>query len=129
MDTPKFAFLVASGFLSLTITVMATSAFAGPRDVVIKGTRIDPALQRTVSYRDLNLAKRTDQKSLSYRIYDTASGLCLDLNGADFDGSCTRNAVHSTDDQVAQAIDRAQRQMAGLAVGPAVAISMVIGVR
>ncbi len=114
--------------MSLTLTAGATNAFAGPRDVVVQGTRIDPELQRTVSYRDLNLAELFGQKTLKGRIYRTASSLCFDLNGP-YSGDCARGAVRSTDDQVAQAIDRAKRQMAGLPVGPAIAISMVIGVQ
>ncbi len=127
MDYRKLACVVAAGFLGATLTAGATNAFAGPRDVVVQGTRIDPELQRAVSYRDLNLAEQPGQKILKSRIYRTASGLCFDLNGSYSHASCTRGAVRSTDGQVAQAIDRAQRQMAGLSVGPAIAISMVIG--
>ncbi len=129
MDNRKLACMVAAGFLGVTLTAGATNAFAGPRDVLVQGARIDPELQRTVSYRDLNLAERFGQKTLKHRIWRTAGGLCFDLNGSAFEGTCTMDAVHSTDDQVAQAIDRAKRQMAGLAVGPAIAISMVIGVQ
>jgi hypothetical protein len=78
----------------------------------------------------LNEPGRADRaETLGHRIYSTASDLCLDINGVDFDWACMRDAVHSTDDQVAQAIDRAKRQLAGLAVGPAVSISMAIGVQ
>ena len=129
MDNRKLACMVAAGFLGVTLTAGATHAFAGPRDIVVQGGRIDPKLQRTVSYRDLNLAERPGQKTLKHRIYRTASGLCFDLNGSYSHEQCTRGAVQSTNDQVAQVIDRAQRQMAGLAVGPAIAISMVIGVQ
>ena len=41
----------------------------------------------------------------------------------------TAGAIRSTANQVAQAIDRAKRQLAGLSVGPPVAIEMVIGVQ
>lgn len=128
MDSRKLACMVAAGFLGTTLTAGASDAFAGPRDVLVQGTRIDPRLQRTVSYRDLNLAERFGQKVLKGRIYRTANSLCSDLNPS-YDGGCTLNAVRSTDDQVEQAIDRAKRQMAGLSFGPAIAISMVIGVR
>lgn len=128
MDNRILACMATAGFLCVTLTAGATNAFAGPRDVLVQGTRIDAELQRTVSYRDLNLAERVGQKTLKGRIYRTASNLCSDLNPS-FDGGCTGNAVRSTDDQVEQAIYRAKRQMAGLSVGPAIAISMVIGVR
>ena len=129
MDNRKLACLVAVGFLGVTLSAGATNAFAGPRDVFVQGTRIDPALQRKVSYGDLNLAERPGQKTLKHRIHRTASGLCVDLVVSYYHEACTRGAMRSTDHQVAQAIDRAQRQMAGLAVGPPIAISMVIGVQ
>jgi len=129
MDKRKLACTVAAGFLGLTLTAGATHALGAPRDVVVQGARIDPELQRTVSYRDLNLAERGGQKTLKHRIYRTARELCFDLNGSIFVGACTDDAVHSTDDQVALAIDRAKNQMAGLAVGPEIAISIVLGVQ
>jgi UrcA family protein len=82
-----------------------------------------------VSYADLNLAFRSGQRVLASRIYRTASSLCWDLNGPYSGESCAYDAVRSTDKQVAQAIERAKRQMAGLPVGPAIAISMVVGGR
>ncbi len=129
MDNRKFACMAAAAFLGVTLTAGATNALAGPRDIVVKGERIDPELQRKVFYHDLNLAERPGQKSLKSRIYRTASGLCFDLNGSYDHETCTRGAVRSTDGQVAQAIDRAKRQMAGLSVGPPIAIAMVIGVQ
>jgi UrcA family protein len=108
----------------------ATQAASAPRpDVVVKGHSIDPELQRTVYYGDLNLASRPAQKTLKSRISGTASDLCWDLNGNYDAAECTYGAIRSTDDQVAAAIARAERQMAGLPVGPAVAISMVLGGR
>ncbi len=126
MDNRKFACMAAAAFLGVSLTAGATNAFAGPREVVVEGTRIDPKLQRTVSYRDLNLAERPGQKILKARIYRTADSLCFDLNGP-YSQDCAWSAVRSTDAQVAQAIDRAKRQLAGLSVGPPVAIAMVLG--
>ena len=128
MDNRKLACMAAAGLLGVVLTAGATNAIAGPRDVVVEGKRIDPDLQRKVFYHDLNLAERLGQKTLKGRIHRTASILCFDLN-EQYSMDCTRGAVRSTDDQVAQAIDRAQRQMAGLSVGPPIAIAMVIGVQ
>jgi UrcA family protein len=126
--------LTLSGAIAITaggFALTATTAVGQPpkATVVVEGQRIDPELQRIVSYRDLNLAFRSDQKTLNTRIHWTARDLCLDLNGYDKLSRCTTDAVHSTDDQVAAAIDRADRKMAGLPIGPAVAISMVIGTK
>ena len=124
MDSRKFACMLAAGLISVTLVGTATNAAAKPRDVVVVGT--DPELQRKVSYADLNLAFKPARKVLASRISDTAWDLCLDLNGPFDMDTCTIRAIHSTNDQVATAIDRAQRKMAGLPVGPAVAISMAI---
>jgi UrcA family protein len=129
MDSRKLACMMAAGFVGVGLISAASSSSAKPREVVVEGQRIDPALQRRVSYADLNLATRPDQRTLDRRIYRTADDLCFDLNGTYATRQCTSDAVHSTDDQVAAAIDRAKRQMAGLPVGPAVAISIVIGAR
>ena len=129
MDSRKFACVVAAGFVGVGLVSAASSSTAKPREVVVEGQRIDPELQRRVSYADLNLATRPGQKTLDRRIFRTAEDLCFDINGIYADWHCTRDAVDSTDHQFAAAIDRAQRQMAGLPVGPAVAISIVIGAR
>ena len=120
--------MAAAAFLGVTLVAGATNAIAAPRDIVVKGERVDPELQRKVFYNDLNLAERTGQKMLKARIYTTANDLCYDLNGP-FAEPCATDAVRSTHGQVAEAIYRAKRQMAGLSVGPPVAIAMVIGVQ
>lgn len=126
MDTRKVACLFAASLLGLGITAAATGAEAKPRsDVTV--TAVDPTLQRRVSYADLNLALKPDQRVLRRRISYTASDLCYDLNG-EHDSVCRSFAIDSTRGQVKRAIARAERLMAGLAVGPPIAISMVIGV-
>lgn len=129
MDSRKVACFVAAGFIGIGLVGAATQAGAvAPPDVTVQG-RIDPTTQRTVYFGDLNLAFRPAQKVLNSRIRNTASNLCWDLNGFDEKDICTRNAVESTGNQVAAAIGRAERQLAGLPVGPTIAISMVIGAR
>ena len=132
MDTRKAACFVAAGFIGAGLTAAATAADAKPqRTVVVEGKRFDPVTQRIVSYRDLNLAFVPQQKVLLRRIRTTARSLCYDLDFSGFseNSACTRNAVHSTDNQVAAAIDQAKQRIAGRDVGPAIAISMVVGAR
>ncbi|NJC04932.1 UrcA family protein [Sphingomonas kaistensis] len=130
MESRRFACLAATVVMGLSVVGIAGASAAPPLgDVVIEGGRIDPALQRTVRYSDLNLAFAPGQRTLKTRIMRTASGLCWDLNGSYGVDRCTSDAVDSTKGQVAEAITRAKRQMAGLPVGPAIAISMVIGAR
>ena len=128
MDTRKIACLLAASFLGVGITAAATGAEAKPRSSDVTVTATDPALQRRVSYADLNLAVKAHQGVLRSRISSTATDLCFDLNGP-FAGPCRSFAIDSTRGQVERAIARAERQMAGLSVGPPIAISMVIGVR
>ena len=116
------------GSLGSASSVQQRKLAVAPPDVTVQG-RIDPTTQRTVYFGDLNLAFRPAQKVLDSRIQKSASNLCWDLNGINEIYICTRDAVDSTDDQVAAAIGRAERQMAGLPVGPTIAISMVIGAR
>lgn len=128
MEKRNVACLTAAALLGAALTAGATQALAAPPlgDVVIKADRFDPELQRRVSYADLNLATKQGRHILDGRIFRTASNLCWELNGFDTD-KCTDEAIESTDDQVALAVQRAKRRLAGLPVGPAVAITMVIG--
>lgn len=130
MNSRKTACLFTAIAMGVSLIGIAGASAAPPlQNVVVEAERIDPSLQRRVSYRDLNLAFAPDQRILKKRILHTASGLCWDLNGRYGVDECTDLAVRSTDDQVAEAIVRAKRQMAGLPVGPAIAITMVIGAR
>lgn len=130
MNSRKIACMTAAVFSGACLTANATDAFAIPPGiVVIEGKRIDPSLQRRVSYADLNIAMKPDQRVLQRRISRTAGDLCFNLNGYDYQPQCWKDAIHSTDEQFAAAVHRAERRMAGLAVGPAVTISMVIGAR
>lgn len=132
MDVRKLACIAAAGFIGTMVVSASTSspAYSKPnvnREVVVTGERIDPALQRRVSYKDLNLAFPAAQKTLKGRIIHTASNLCFEINnGIDEFGDCTNYAVRGTRPQVAAAIERAKLRMAGKTVGPDLAISMVI---
>lgn len=132
MDTRRLACIAAAGFIGTMLVTATTSTPAsakpnGQREVVVTAERVDPALQRRVSYKDLNLAFPAAQRTLRGRISSTASGLCFEINdGHDEFGECKSYAIKSTRPQVAAAIERAKLRMAGKAVGPDRAISMVI---
>lgn len=128
MDNRKIACMFAAGFLGLGLTAAATDARAAPRSGDVTVTATDPALQRRVSYADLNLALKPAQHVLQRRISYTARDLCNEVNGFD-DGDCRSFAINSTRGQVRSAIARAELQMAGIAVGPPIAIAMVVAVR
>ncbi len=132
MDVRILACVAAAGFITAVMVSAATSlpAYAKPipnSPVVVTGERIDPSLQREVSYRDLNLVLPAAQMILRGRISRTAASLCLDINdGYDPGNECRNFAVRGTKPQVAAAIERAKLRMAGRAVGPDIAISMAI---
>lgn len=129
MDKRKLSCVAAAGFIGIMLVAATTSTpvFAGQRDVVVTAERIDPALQRRVAYRDLNLAFPAAQKTLKGRISRTASSLCFEINdGNDEFGECKSYAIRGTRPQVAAAIERAKMRMAGKEVAPDIAISMVI---
>ena len=127
MNTRNIACMMAAIFLGAGLTASATHAFAAsPGTVVVTVNRIDPVLQRRVSFADLNLAVSPDRAILKGRISRTAGELCFDLNGYDFESKCRTQAVHSTDGQFAAAVARAERKTAGLPSVPAESISMVI---
>ena len=130
MNTRNIACMTAAVFVGGGLTVSATHAFAAsPTSIVVAAKPIDPALQRRIAFADLNLAVRPDQTVLKRRIWRTAGELCLDLNGYLNDSQCRRFAFNSTRGQFAAAVARAKRKVAGLPIGPAVNISMVITAR
>lgn len=131
MNSRNIATLLAAGFIGLSLTAAAAYAQPPIRELVVEGKRFDPETQRIVRYGDLNLALRPDQRLLMRRISATARNLCSDLGAVGFHESwtCANQAVDSTDDQVAAAISRAKDKLAGRPVGPAIAISMVVGSR
>ena len=130
MNTRNIACIAAAIFIGGSLTAGASNAFAAsPSEVLVQTKRFDPLLQRRVSYADLDLAVRPDRTILRQRITRTARELCIDLNADGDISECRTSAVDSTRGQFAVAVARAERMMAGLPVGPAVSISMVISAR
>lgn len=126
MANRNVACLIAAGLLGTGLTAAATGLKAQATQVTVLAT--DPALQRRVSYADLNLAVKPDQRVLRHRIFKTAGELCIAINDQ-LDDDCRNFAVRGTRAQVKRAIIRAEQKLAGVAVGAPIAISMVIGIR
>ena len=127
MDSRNIACGVAAVFIGAALAASSTHALADQREPVVVSAPKAPELQRRVSYADLNLAAAPAQRVLRHRIFQTSGDLCFDLNGDFQFDTCRDGAIRSTDGQVAAAIDRARRQMAGLPVGPAVTIAVAVG--
>ena len=128
MDMRRVACMTAAGFFSVLLVTTAASPAFGQSRVLVEAQRVDPSLQRKVSYRDLNLARSGDQLKLHGRISRTARSICADVNGFE-EKVCPAYAIRSTRGQVAEAIERAKLRMAGKAAGPDVAITMAISGR
>jgi UrcA family protein len=129
MNNRHFSCVATAGFLGIfQIALTPNPAFSNPRpgDVVVTGARLKPVTMRHVSYDDLNLAQRTDQKQLRGRIHYAADDLCGPALGYEIRDHqqrlCVERAETGTHLQVYRAIKRAKLQLAGQAVGPAVAI-------
>jgi UrcA family protein len=117
--------MVAASFIGVALTTSSTHAFAQPPvRVIVEGQRVHA---ERISYADLNLARSGDQAALHSRIYTAATHVCRDFNGAADLQICRRGAINNADDQFEAAVARAEQQMAGLPVGPAIAISVVAG--
>lgn len=130
MTARGMACMIAAGFVGVLLTTAATDAVAKgrvQRTVVVEGPApVDPALQRKVAYGDLNLAFRPQRQIFRARISRAAIDVCGAINEMQDDADkCYDFAVHSTDNQVLQAIGRAKQRMAGAAVGPDTLITMV----
>jgi UrcA family protein len=132
MFTRKVATMAAAGFIGALLVAAAVqpAEAKGRGNVTITAQPFDPATQRRVDYADLNIAERAGQKALRVRIFRAASDLCGPTLGYDdidaLQQTCVSGALGSTRGQVRAAIQRAKMQLAGLPVGPAVAISMSI---
>ena len=135
MFTRKVATMAAAGFIGTLLVTAAVQAAEAKRrnNVTVTAERFDPVTQRRVSYADLNIAERPGQKELRGRIHNAANDICGPALGYDLGDSlqriCVNKAVGSTRGQVRIAIQRAKMQLAGLPVGPAVAISMSLSGR
>src|SRR5690349_16186251 len=113
MNSRSIASLCAAGFVAVALVASASGAkaYRPNGDLAVKASPHRLDTERRVSFADLNLAYRPGQRVLQGRIWRTANDLCDDLNGPYGTQECVTFALDSTHDQVAAAIERAQRQM------------------
>lgn len=127
MNIRKVACAAAAGF----ITVMAFGAATQPaharshREVVV--TAADPALVRRVSYSDLNLRMRPDQRQLDHRVDAAADDICTSVNETwNSQHDCFNFATQGAKPQIRRAIERAELIAEGKPGGSPVVISLSI---
>ena len=131
---------VLSGVTASLLISSAAFAAAQEKPVVVKAepkARMHSEDTRTeyVSYADLDLAQRKDEKRLNFRIASAVKRVCLfehGRNGLQDNGyyNCADDAWGQARPQVAQAIDRArQLAMTGKTSIAATAISINISAR
>jgi UrcA family protein len=133
MDVRKIACWGAAGFIGVLLVTATASAYEGPRnapqDLVVQGHRLQPN-ERAVSYADLNLAYRPQQRVLHGRIVRAADQICWALNSSlGSVDECSRDAVDNTRPQVNAAIQRAKLRMAGMPIPPDVAVIAFSAIR
>ncbi|MFL6733339.1 MAG: UrcA family protein [Sphingomicrobium sp.] len=136
MDARKTACLAASACVGiLLVSVAAGPALGVPTsspEIVVKPSA-DYA-RKWVSYSDLSLVNRADQRTLRTRISAAADEVCGPALGySRFHDEpqqyCVFDAVDAARPQLAKAIERAKLQATGIAVGPPVAITIIAGGR
>ena len=95
------------------------------REVVV--TAADPTLVRRVSYADLNLRVRPDQRQLRLRVDAAANDICNSVNDTpDSQRGCFDFATMGARPQIRRAIERAELIAEGKPVGPPIAIALTI---
>lgn len=105
--------LRASVVLALAAGLSAPGATKRP--IVVTGPSTE-TITRDVSYRDLNLASRADQRRFTLRVAETVNEVCdsLSPNGrVHIQTVCRAEAWRSVRPQIAQVVRRARTQLAG----------------
>lgn len=114
---------------SLLISSAALAADQG-KPVVVKGEPLENTRSEHVSYADLDLSQRKDEKKLNFRVAGAVKRVCLfenSRNGLQDNGyySCADDAWGQARPQIARAVDRArQLAMTGKTSIAATAISI-----
>lgn len=127
MDIRKAACTVAAGFLAVMVVGAAIQPADARRHRDLVVTANDPALVRRVSYVDLNLRMRPDQRQLYHRVDAAADEICTSVNFTrDAQTDCFSFATLEARPQIRRAIERAELIAEGRPVGPPIAISLTI---
>jgi UrcA family protein len=99
---------------------------ANDRPIVVRGAADDP-LTRQISYRDLNLASLSGERSLKRRVGRAVSDLCFENAVMQRDWECRGDLWRSARPQVARAVARAQEMaLTGHSSIQAVAITVAL---
>ena len=129
----RFARVSAAVLSGVTASLLISSAaFAAGQDkpVVVKAEPLENTRTEHVSYADLDLSQRKDEKKLNLRVAGAVKRVCLfenARNGLQDNGyySCADDALGQARPQIAQAVERAkQLAMTGTTSIAATAISI-----
>lgn len=104
---------VLSGVTASLLAAFPASAGQDKPVVVLAEPQENMRTER-VSYADLDLAQRADQRTLNYRVANAVKRVCLfedSRAGLQLGGyySCANGALEGAEPQIAQAIDRAEQ--------------------
>lgn len=120
---------VLSGVTASLLVAFPASA-GQEKPVVVFAEPPENVRTERVSYADLDLAQRSDQRTLNYRVASAVKRVCLfedGRSGLQLRGyySCANGALEDAAPQIAQAIDRAEQiAMTGKSSVAAVAITI-----
>lgn len=111
----RFNRIAAAVLSGVTASLLvASAAWAGQeKPVVVLAEPQENLRTERVSYADLDLAQRSDQRTLNYRVASAVKRVCLfedSRAGLQLGGyySCANGAMDGAEPQIAQAIDRAK---------------------
>ena len=107
--------IVMRASILLTLAAGLAAPGATKRPIVVTGPSTD-VITRDVSYRDLNLASRRDERRFTIRVSETVNEVCDSLSPTGrvhIQTVCRTEAWRGVRPQIAQAVRRARQQMAG----------------
>jgi UrcA family protein len=129
------SFAVLSG-VAASLTIVSPAVAAGQdRPVVVYAEPQEGLRTERVTYADLNLAERRDEKLLRLRVAGAVKRVCLFENGrSGLQDSgytrCSDEAWDGANPQIAQAVTRAREiALTGHSVLPAIAIAIRVAAR
>lgn len=122
--------IVMRALILLTLAAGLTAPGATKRPIVVTGPSTN-VITRHVSYRDLNLASRADERRFTIRVSETVNEVCDSLSPTGrvhIQTVCRTEAWRGVRPQIAQAVRRARQPLAsaGQAVSALGAITLTL---
>ena len=110
----RYARVSAAVLSGVTASLLISSGAVAAEPVVVKAEPLENTRSEHVSYADLDLSQRKDEKKLNLRVAGAVKRVCLfenSRNGLQDNGyySCADDAWGQARPQIAMAVDRAKQ--------------------